>query len=146
MSVWPDYASVVPYDPAWPRLFAALGASLRRELGAVALRIDHIGSTSVPALAAKPIVDVQISVAALEPVDRYRGRPWRGPASSGGPTTPNGPSAISVSATATGARTSTSDARARSRSRSRCCSVTIYGPIPTGPSATRPRSAGTRTC
>ena len=72
MSVSPDYASVVPYDPEWPGLFVALGSALRRELDGLALRIDHIGSTSVPGLAAKPIVDVQISVAALEPVDRYR--------------------------------------------------------------------------
>jgi GrpB-like predicted nucleotidyltransferase (UPF0157 family) len=61
-----------PYDPAWPSLFAALGAGLRDALGSVALRIDHIGSTSVPGLAAKPIVDVQVSVAALDPVDAYR--------------------------------------------------------------------------
>jgi GrpB-like predicted nucleotidyltransferase (UPF0157 family) len=68
-----DPTSVVPYDPLWPELFAALGRTLRRELGAAALRIDHIGSTAVPGLAAKPIIDVQISVAALEPVAAYRG-------------------------------------------------------------------------
>jgi GrpB-like predicted nucleotidyltransferase (UPF0157 family) len=56
---------VCPYDPAWPSLFAALGVRLRDALGSVALRIDHIGSTSVPGLAAKPIVDVQVSIAAL---------------------------------------------------------------------------------
>jgi GrpB-like predicted nucleotidyltransferase (UPF0157 family) len=38
-------------------------------LGTVALRIDHIGSTAVPGLAAKPIIDVQISVASFEPFD-----------------------------------------------------------------------------
>jgi GrpB-like predicted nucleotidyltransferase (UPF0157 family) len=38
----------------------------------VALRIDHIGSTAVPGLAAKPIVDVQISVERLEPVEPFR--------------------------------------------------------------------------
>jgi GrpB-like predicted nucleotidyltransferase (UPF0157 family) len=63
---------ICPYDPAWPYLFAALGGRLRDGLGSVALRIDHIGSTSVPGLFAKPIIDVQISVAALEPVDAYR--------------------------------------------------------------------------
>jgi len=41
-------------------------------LGAVALRIDHIGSTAVPGLAAKPIIDVQISVASLEQIDAFR--------------------------------------------------------------------------
>ena len=41
---------IVPYDPAWPERFAWLGGELRRALGGVALRIDHIGSTAVPAL------------------------------------------------------------------------------------------------
>jgi GrpB-like predicted nucleotidyltransferase (UPF0157 family) len=63
---------IVPYDPAWPVRFAELGAALRRVLGATALRIDHIGSTSVPGLAAKPIIDLQISVADFEPLDAYR--------------------------------------------------------------------------
>jgi GrpB-like predicted nucleotidyltransferase (UPF0157 family) len=61
-----------PYDPAWPDRFAELGRRLRGALGDVALRIDHIGSTAVPGLAAKPVIDVQISVAALEPVDPFR--------------------------------------------------------------------------
>lgn len=67
-----DPASVVPYDPSWPDLFRALGQTLRRELGAVALRIDHIGSTAVSGLAAKPIIDVQVSVESLEPLSAYR--------------------------------------------------------------------------
>ena len=68
----PDRTEVVPYDEEWPRLFSSLGKSLRAALGDIALRIDHIGSTSVPGLAAKPIIDIQISVAALEPVEPYR--------------------------------------------------------------------------
>ena len=63
---------IVPYDPEWPELFKQLGSALRNALGDVALRIDHIGSTSVPGLAAKPIIDVQISVSSLEPVDPFR--------------------------------------------------------------------------
>jgi GrpB-like predicted nucleotidyltransferase (UPF0157 family) len=63
---------VCPYDSAWPSLFAALGVRLREALGSVAVRIDHIGSTSVLGLAAKPIIDVQVSVAAFDPVDAYR--------------------------------------------------------------------------
>lgn len=62
---------VVPYDVEWPRLFAQQGIRLREALGPVALRIDHIGSTSVPGLTAKPVIDVQISVAALEPPDAF---------------------------------------------------------------------------
>ena len=76
---------VVPYDPGWPARFLALGRALRAGLGARALRIDHIGSTAVPNLAGKPIIDIQISVAQLEPVSAYRAaiealglefRPW----------------------------------------------------------------------
>ena len=67
-----DQIVVVPYDSAWPALFQGQAAALRAALGGVACRIDHIGSTSVPGLAAKPIVDVQISVAAFEPLDAYR--------------------------------------------------------------------------
>ena len=63
---------IVEYDPVWPTRFAEIGAQLRRALGEVALRIDHIGSTSVPGLAAKPIVDVQVSVGRLEPVAPFR--------------------------------------------------------------------------
>ncbi|SDF98484.1 GrpB domain, predicted nucleotidyltransferase, UPF0157 family [Sinosporangium album] len=58
---------IVDYDPAWPVMFADLGAGLRRALGDVAVRIDHIGSTSVPGLAAKPVIDVQISVGSFDP-------------------------------------------------------------------------------
>lgn len=59
------------YDPAWPGLFRETATAFRQALGPLALRIDHIGSTSVPGLAAKPIIDIQISVASLEPVEPY---------------------------------------------------------------------------
>ncbi len=62
---------IVAYDPTWPRLFQERGERLRQALGEVARRIDHIGSTSVPGLAAKPIIDIQISVAALAPVAAF---------------------------------------------------------------------------
>jgi GrpB-like predicted nucleotidyltransferase (UPF0157 family) len=51
---------------AWPDEFQAIGRRLRAELGALARRIDHIGSTAVPGLAAKDVVDVQVSVAELD--------------------------------------------------------------------------------
>lgn len=63
---------MVAYDPEWPNRFRALAAQLRRALGEVALRIDHIGSTAVPGLAAKPILDIQISVSSLHPLDSFR--------------------------------------------------------------------------
>ncbi len=63
---------VVDYDIAWPDHFRALGGRLRSALGPSALRIDHIGSTSVPSLAAKPIIDIQVSVQDLAALDVYR--------------------------------------------------------------------------
>jgi GrpB-like predicted nucleotidyltransferase (UPF0157 family) len=57
---------IVPYQASWPAEFQTLAASLRATLGDLALRIDHIGSTSVPGLAAKDVIDIQISVAALD--------------------------------------------------------------------------------
>jgi GrpB-like predicted nucleotidyltransferase (UPF0157 family) len=57
---------IVPYQPGWPEEFQVLGARLRQALGSMALRIDHIGSTSIPGMAAKDIIDIQVSVAALE--------------------------------------------------------------------------------
>jgi GrpB-like predicted nucleotidyltransferase (UPF0157 family) len=50
-------------DPAWPVRFRAERDRIAAALGERALRIEHIGSTSVPGLAAKPIVDVQVRVA-----------------------------------------------------------------------------------
>ena len=63
---------IAPYDANWPVRFARLAAPLRASLGATAVRIDHIGSTAVPGLAAKPIIDVQISVVDFEPLDAFR--------------------------------------------------------------------------
>lgn len=57
---------IVPYQTQWPAEFQAIAARLRQALGGLALRIDHIGSTSVPGLSAKDIIDVQITVAALD--------------------------------------------------------------------------------
>ena len=67
-----DVRAVVDYDPVWPALFVALGRKLREALGSVAMRIDQVGSTTVPGLAAKPIIDVQISVASFEPLSAFR--------------------------------------------------------------------------
>jgi GrpB-like predicted nucleotidyltransferase (UPF0157 family) len=63
---------IAPYSEEWPALFRTLGRSMRDVLGDVAIRIDHIGSTAVPHLGAKPVVDVQVSVPSLEPLEAYR--------------------------------------------------------------------------
>ena len=62
---------IVPYDPRWPGEFEAERGRIRVALGALALRIDHHGSTAVPGLAAKPIIDIQISVERLHPIEVY---------------------------------------------------------------------------
>ena len=48
------------------------GAGCAKSLARIALRIDHIGSTSVRGLDAKPIIDIQVSVASFGPLDAYR--------------------------------------------------------------------------
>ena len=58
---------LVDYDPAWPGRFEEQAARIRGAIGDLAVRIDHVGSTSVPGLAAKPVIDVQVSVASLIP-------------------------------------------------------------------------------
>lgn len=63
---------IVPYDPGWRDAFATERDRIADVLGTLALRIDHNGSTSVPGLAAKPIIDIQISVRELQPIETYR--------------------------------------------------------------------------
>ncbi len=61
----PDVA-ILPYQSAWLAEFTTIATELRRVLGAEATRIDHIGSTSVPNLAAKNIIDMQITIRSLQ--------------------------------------------------------------------------------
>jgi len=60
---------IVTYDESWPRRADALGDELRGALGDVA--IEHIGSTSVPGLAGRPIIDVQVSVPDIRDRDSF---------------------------------------------------------------------------
>jgi GrpB-like predicted nucleotidyltransferase (UPF0157 family) len=57
---------IVAPKPGWTQEFQTLGHILRDSLGDLALRIDHIGSTSVPGLAAKDVIDIQVTVAELD--------------------------------------------------------------------------------
>jgi GrpB-like predicted nucleotidyltransferase (UPF0157 family) len=50
-------------DPDWPRQYGLLAARIREALGWRALQLEHVGSTSVPGLAAKPIIDIDLTVA-----------------------------------------------------------------------------------
>ena len=54
--------NVVEYDPTWPRLFSRERQRIQQILGDTALSVDHVGSTSVPGLAAKPIIDIDLVV------------------------------------------------------------------------------------
>ncbi len=59
--------SIVPYDPEWPALFEREAEFLRHKLPASLIaRIEHFGSTAVPGLAAKPIIDILVEVTTLE--------------------------------------------------------------------------------
>ena len=64
---------LVPYNPEWPHM-AASHAERLRVLGSTLVIVHHIGSTSVPGLAAKPIIDLMPLVTDLTDLDRERGR------------------------------------------------------------------------
>jgi GrpB-like predicted nucleotidyltransferase (UPF0157 family) len=72
MGVDPEPIEIHAYDQSWPTLFSEIGGQLRSHLGRVALRIDHIGSTAVPGLAAKPVIDIQNSVTLLDPIAPFQ--------------------------------------------------------------------------
>jgi GrpB-like predicted nucleotidyltransferase (UPF0157 family) len=66
-----DPIEILPYDPQWPAVYESWRARLAEALGGSALRIEHVGSTAVPGLAAKAIIDIQISVADMTDEVRY---------------------------------------------------------------------------
>ncbi len=57
---------ILDYDPAWPALFEAERARLQAAIGEWALAIEHVGSTAVPGLAAKPIIDIGVALRSFE--------------------------------------------------------------------------------
>ncbi|MGB0101229.1 MAG: GrpB family protein [Nocardioides sp.] len=59
----PAVVEVVPYDPAWPQAFDAVRDRVIAALGERVLGIEHVGSTSVPGLWAKPVIDADLTVA-----------------------------------------------------------------------------------
>src|SRR6478672_12754781 len=64
-----EHVDIAPYDPAWPELFARERAHLVAALPADLIgRIEHFGSTAVPGLAAKPIVDMLVEVSSFRAV------------------------------------------------------------------------------
>lgn len=78
------HVELVPYDPAWRRCYETERARLQAAIGNHVLDIQHVGSTSIPGMIAKPIIDIAVAVASFEtaqvciaPVERlgyaYRG-------------------------------------------------------------------------
>jgi GrpB-like predicted nucleotidyltransferase (UPF0157 family) len=66
-----DAVVIVDADPTWPVQFDQLAADLHAALGRTALSIEHVGSTSVPDLAAKPVIDIDLTVADTRHEDDY---------------------------------------------------------------------------
>lgn len=60
---WNSTITLAPYDPAWPSLFIRLENRIRKALCDDVLLLEHVGSTSVPGLSAKPVIDMVLAVA-----------------------------------------------------------------------------------
>ncbi|MFI5484414.1 dephospho-CoA kinase [Micromonospora echinaurantiaca] len=67
--VRPARVALTEADPTWPRQYARLAARIRHALAPAEPRIDHIGSTAVPGLAAKDVIDIQLAVPTLADAD-----------------------------------------------------------------------------
>ncbi|MEM1001005.1 MAG: GrpB family protein, partial [Bacteroidota bacterium] len=68
-----------PYNPAWPQLFAEEKQRLSAQLDGLGARIEHIGSTSVPDLAAKPIIDIAVGLQSPDHLDQMPDRMLQDP-------------------------------------------------------------------
>jgi GrpB-like predicted nucleotidyltransferase (UPF0157 family) len=66
-------AVVVPHDPAWAGAFAQEAEALQDAFGATAVRVEHVGSTSIPGILAKPVIDILVAASDLGAVDRLTG-------------------------------------------------------------------------
>lgn len=64
-AVTPSNAPIflAPYDPAWPALYAGEARKIRAALGDRAIMLEHVGSTSIPGMSAKPLIDILLVVA-----------------------------------------------------------------------------------
>jgi GrpB-like predicted nucleotidyltransferase (UPF0157 family) len=71
--------TIAPYDPAWPEMFQEEEQRIAALLGELSPRIEHIGSTSVPGLAAKPVIDIAVGMQSMEDLDRVPERMLQDP-------------------------------------------------------------------
>jgi GrpB-like predicted nucleotidyltransferase (UPF0157 family) len=65
---------VVDYDPSWPDVFEVLRRPVWAAVRDVAVSVEHVGSTAVPGLAAKPIIDIDVVVASSDSLSKAIGR------------------------------------------------------------------------
>lgn len=68
----PQLLEISAYNDAWPTMYEEEKQRLIEALGNIIARIDHTGSTSIPGMSAKPIIDIQISLDGLHPISRYK--------------------------------------------------------------------------
>jgi GrpB-like predicted nucleotidyltransferase (UPF0157 family) len=64
LTSFPNRICIVEYDPGWPQLLEEIASGIASAMGGMAAVIEHVGSTSVPGLAAKPIIDIDVLLAA----------------------------------------------------------------------------------
>jgi GrpB-like predicted nucleotidyltransferase (UPF0157 family) len=67
------FVEIVAYDPAWPEAFAREAQAIEHALGADNVQLFHIGSTAVPGMPAKPIIDMLLAVDGVRKLDRLHG-------------------------------------------------------------------------
>jgi GrpB-like predicted nucleotidyltransferase (UPF0157 family) len=68
----PEPVVIVEYSPDWAPQFEQIRALLLTTLGELALAVEHVGSTAVPGLAAKPIIDIDVVIARLDDIDAVK--------------------------------------------------------------------------
>ncbi|WP_406872311.1 GrpB family protein [Aminobacter sp. P9b] len=66
----PTLVELVPYDPNWAKHFSDAEAVLRATLGSSVVAIDHVGSTAIPGIPAKPIIDIDVTLSSLSAIPR----------------------------------------------------------------------------
>lgn len=67
----PETITVAPYNPEWPHRYRALSTAIRTALGDVIIGVEHVGSTSVEGLAAKDVIDIDLTIADPRAEDLY---------------------------------------------------------------------------
>lgn len=64
----PTLIEIVPYDPGWPQNYLKIEYKLREILGPKIVAIDHAGSTSIPGMPAKPLIDFDVALCSLSDI------------------------------------------------------------------------------